>query len=57
MFINAKCREDNTPCVLNTDYIVDIIYSKCQWVGYTIDRECEGYIIEPTDIERLKETE
>ena len=55
MFIKAKCKEDNSICILNTDYVVDIIYSKCQWIAYTFDNERSGYILEATDVERLQE--
>lgn len=57
MFIKAKYEETNQPCILNTDYIIDIFYDKCRWVAYTFDNERRGYIIDANVVEKLQEEE
>lgn len=57
MFIKVIYEETNQPCILNTDYIIDIFYDKCRWKAYTFDNERRGYIIDSQVVDKLLEDE
>ena len=47
-----KAFYDNEPCLLNTDYIIDVFKKEGKYMAYTIDVDREGYVVPP---EELKE--
>ena len=57
MFIEALYEEGNIPCIVNTDYFVDIFKDKKtgKWKAYVLDDGRWGYIISDSDVEKLLE--
>lgn len=57
MFIDSIYEADNSRCLINTDFIVDIFRKKDKWIAYTFDNEREGYILQDNDVKALRKGE